>query len=154
MTEANVPRGPMARIRRPAGVIAVVVPLTALIISGCSGPSRTTAGFCSVYHQQEEQYLAQYGHPSTTDGLADLAGLIGAVSDWVPIFGKLDQAAPPSIEPDVQNVLDSLKQEEQAAGQEVSNPLAGLASGLDAAMMSSASWQDLNTFIAQNCGAS
>lgn len=117
-------------------------------------PAPTTPGFCSVYHQQEEQYLAQYGHPSTTDGLADLAGLIGAVSDWVPIFEKLDQAAPPSIEPDVQNVLDSLKQEEQAAEQEVSNPLAGLASGLDAAMMSSASWQNLNTFIAQNCGAS
>ena len=76
------------------------------------------------------------------------------MSDWVPIFEKLDQAAPPSIEPDVQNVLDSLKQEEQAAEQEVSNPLAGLASGLDAAMMSSASWQNLNTFIAQNCGAS
>jgi hypothetical protein len=138
---------------RRAGVIAVVVSLMSLIISGCSGPPPTTAGFCSVYHQQEQQYLAQYNHPSSSDGLADLVSLIGAVSDWVPIFEKLDQAAPPSIEPDVHNVLDSLKQEQQAAGQEITNPLAGLASGLEAALMSSASWQNLNTFIAQNCGS-
>jgi hypothetical protein len=136
------------------GAIAVVVSLTALIITGCGGPPRTTAGFCSVYHQQEQQYLAQYNRPSSSDGLADLVDLIGAVSDWVPIFEKLDQAAPQPIEPDVQNILDSLKQEEQATGQELTNPLAGLASGLEAAMMSSASWQNLNTFIEQNCGSS
>lgn len=132
----------------------MVVSLMALIISGCGGPSPTTAGFCSVYHQQEQQYLAQYNHPSSSNGLTDLVDLIGAMSDWVPIFEKLDQAAPPSIEPDVHNILDALKQQEQAAGQEVTNPLAGLASGLDAALMSSASWQNLNTFIARNCGSS
>ena len=154
MTEPSVRRSTVRLTARRAGAIAVLVPLMALIISGCSGSPRTTAGFCSVYHQQEQQYLAQYNHPSSSDGLGDLVDLIGAVSDWVPIFEKLDQAAPPSIEPDVQNILDSLKQEDQAAGQEVTNPLAGLASGLDAALMSSASWQNLNTFIEQNCGSS
>lgn len=154
MDGAFTPCRPGGRITGRASVIAVFVSLTALTISGCGGSPRTTAGFCSTYHQQEQQYLAQYNHPSTTDGLSDLVDLIGAVSDWVPIFEKLDQAAPPVIEPDVQNVLDSLKQEEQATGQEATNPLAGLASGLEAAMMSSASWQNLNTFIRQNCGAS
>jgi len=155
MAEPSAQRGTEGRTARRAGAIAVVVPLAAIIVSGCSGgPPRTTAGFCSVYHQQEQQYLAQYNHPSSTNGLADLADLIGAVSDWVPIFEALDQAAPPSIEPDVQNILDSLKQEEQAAGQEATDPLGGLASGLEAAMMSSASWQNLSTFIEQNCGSS
>ncbi len=42
-------------------------------------------------------------------GLGDLGQLIGALSDWVPIFEALDQAAPPGIEPDVHNILDSLR---------------------------------------------
>lgn len=153
MTGTSAERCPGRHTIRRAGAVAVTVSLAAVIVTGCGGPPRTAAGFCSAYHQQEEQYLARYNHPSTSNGLADLADVIGAVSDWVPIFEQLDQAAPPAIEPDVQNILDSLKQEQQAAGQEASNPLAGLASGLESAMMSSASWQNLSTYIQQNCGS-
>jgi hypothetical protein len=127
--------------------IAVVV-----ATSGCSsGQPKTAAGFCHVYHQQEAQYLTQYGKPANS-GLADLGQLIEAVSDWVPIFEALDQAAPPDIEPDVQNIVDSLKQQEQDVGQEVSDPLGGFASSLMAGLMSTASWQNVSTYVEQNCG--
>lgn len=125
----------------------------AVVGAGCGSPPPTAAGFCQVYHQQERQYLTQYGHSSPSQPLQDLANAIGAMSDWVPIFERLDQAAPPSIEPDVQNILDALKQEQQAAGQEFSNPLGALASGLAASMMSSASWDHLTTYIEQHCTA-
>jgi hypothetical protein len=70
----------------------------------------------------------------------------------LPIFQALDQAAPPDIEPDVHNVLDSLKQEEQDTAQEATDPLGGFASSLMAGMMSTASWQNVSTYIEQNCG--
>jgi hypothetical protein len=71
------------------------------------------------------------------------------MSDWVPVFERPDQMAPPSIEPDVDNILDSLKQEEQAAGEEFSNPLGALASGLETRLMSTASLDHLDTYIRQ-----
>lgn len=121
------------------------------IACGCGGQPKTAAGFCQVYHQQERQYLAKYGKPAST-GLAVFGQLVGALSDWVPIFEALDQAAPPDIEPDVHNVLDSLKQEEQDVGQEASNPIGGFASSLMAGMMSTASWQNVSAYVDQNCG--
>lgn len=130
--------------------LALILPLTMVIISACSSPSRTTAGFCKVYHQQEAQYLGKYSTPAGNT-LADLVQLVSAISDWVPIFDKLDQASPPSIEPDVKNVLDSLKQQEQAVGQEASDPLGGLASGLMAGLMSTASWNNVDSFISEHC---
>jgi hypothetical protein len=141
---------------RKAGLrLLALAALTALVTvaaAGCGGPPRTAAEFCKVYHQQERQYLKQYDQP-TNNGLRALGNVIGAMSDWVPIFERLDQVAPPSIEPDVHNVLDSLKQEEQAAGQEFSDPLGGLAAGLEASMMSTASWDHLETYIEQHCTA-
>jgi hypothetical protein len=67
------------------------------------------------------------------------------------MFEKLDAVAPPSIEPDVANIVDSLKQEQQAAAQEASNPLGAMSSGLITAMMSSASWDHVSQYIQQNC---
>ena len=136
-----------------AGVcVAAAIAVATLGIAGCaSSQPKTVAGFCRVYEQQKSQYTAKYGTPAS-GGLAALGQLIGAVSDWVPMFDALDQAAPPDIEPDVSTILDSLKQQEQDAGQEVSNPLAGFASGLMSGLMATSSWDNLGSYITQNCG--
>jgi hypothetical protein len=138
-----------------AGVCAAVAAMAvALTVVGCgSSQPKTAASFCQVYQQQKSQYLAKYGTASSAgDGLAALGQLVGAVSDWVPMFQALDAAAPPDIEPDVHNILDSLQQQEQDVGQEASDPLAGLASGLMSGLMATSSWNDLGTYITQNCG--
>jgi hypothetical protein len=124
--------------------------LATLAVSACGSQPKTAAGFCKAYYQQEDQYLAKYGTPSGT-GLGDLEQLVGALSDWVPIFQALDQAAPPGIEPDVRNVLDSLQQQEQDVGQEAADPLGGLASGLMSGLMATSSWDDVNAYIQRNC---
>lgn len=147
---------PKTRIRgvvRYPFILAGLAIAVAVVSTGCGSQPPTAADFCRVYYQQEQQYLAQYGKSSPSQPLQDLADAIGAMSDWVPIFEQLDQAAPPSIEPDVHNILDALKQEQQAAGQGFSNPLGALASGLEASMMSSASWDHLTTYIGQHCTA-
>jgi hypothetical protein len=60
-------------------------------------------------------------------------------------------AVPPSIEPDAKNVLDSLKQQEQAVGQKASNPLGWLAVALLVGLIPTASWNNLRSFVSQNC---
>lgn len=127
--------------------------MAALCAAGCSSaPPKTAAGFCKVYEQQKSQYLAKYGQPSSGGGLAALGQLVGAVSDWVPMFEAMDAAAPPDIEPDVHNVVDSLKQQEQAVAQEATDPLGGLASGLMSGLMATSSWNNLSQYITRNCG--
>ena len=139
-----------ARFVTALGVFTATAAMLITLCSCSAEQPKTTAGFCQVYHQQEEQYLAKYGKPANS-GLADLGQLISALSDWVPIFEALDQAAPSDIEPDVHNILDSLKQQEQDLGQEASDPLGGFASGLMAGLMSTASWQNVGTYIERNC---
>lgn len=135
-----------------AAVLAAGITVTVVVIHVTAGPARSAASFCNVYFQQKHQYLATYdSHNYSNDPLGGLLNAIGAMSDWVPMFEKLDAVAPPDIEPDVATVVDSLKQEQQAAGQELSNPLSALGSGLTAALMSSASWNHLDQYIQQNC---
>jgi hypothetical protein len=135
-----------------AAVLAAGITVTVVVIHVTAGPARSAASFCNVYFQQKRQYLTTYDSRNySNDPLGGLLNAIGAMSDWVPMFEKLDAVAPPDIEPDVATVVDSLKQEQQAAGQELSNPLSALGSGLTAALMSSASWDHLDQYIQQNC---
>jgi hypothetical protein len=98
-----------------------------------------------------EQHLTKYGRPANSDPCELRATLVGALSDWMAIFQALHQPPPPDMEPDAH--LDSLQQEEQVVGQEASDPLGGFGPGLTGGMMSTASWEDVSTYIEQNCGA-
>ena len=125
--------------------------LAAFTLAACSsGPSRTVASFCTRYYQLRHQYLAQYGHPSG-NGLEDLANAFGAIGQWPIIFEGLDQVAPASIEPAVLAIADSLKQEASEAGDEASNPLGALASGLATSLESQGSWRAVSNYISVNC---
>ena len=122
------------------------------LVAGCSSAQPTAADFCRTLAQQKAKYLSTYGHPSA-NGLEDLVQAISAVGQWVPIFEALQQNSPPAIEPQVANIVDSLKQEEQDAGSEVSNPLGALASGLMVGLESSGSWQQVSDYAAAHCGS-
>lgn len=141
-------------MKRLMAIVAVAgaVTITVVVIRASSGPTRSPAAFCQVYFQQKQQYLSTYGSRSySNDPLGGLVTVISAMSDWVPIFEKLDAVAPPSIEPDVSNIVDSLKQEQAAAGNAVTDPFGALGSGLMAGLMSTASWDHVDQYIAQNC---
>ena len=49
--------------------------------------------------------------------------------------------------------MDSLKQEEQEAGNEASDPLAAIFSGLMTSLESSGSWQQVSNYATANCGS-
>ena len=126
--------------------------LSVCLVAGCSSSPPTAADFCRTLAQQKAKYLAAYGHPSS-NGLADLVMAISAIGQWVPIFEALQQNSPPSIEPQVATIVDSLKREEQAASNEASDPLGAIASGLMTGLEASGSWQQVSQYATQHCGS-
>lgn len=135
-------------------VLAVLAVVGVSLVSACSASSTpTVADFCRTLAQQKAKYLSAYGHPSTTDPLADLVNAVSAMGQWVPIFQALQQNSPPDIEPQVANIVDSLKQEQQEAGNLGSNVLGALVSSLMTSIESSGSWQQVSEYATEHCGA-
>jgi hypothetical protein len=141
-----------ARGLRRLGTLGLAM-LCAGAVAACSSAPPTAADFCRTLAQQKAKYLSTYGNPSSTDPLADLTEAISAMGQWVPIFQALQQNSPPSIEPQVANIVSSLQQEQQEAGNEASSPLGALFGGLMTSLESSGSWQQVSQYAAENCGS-
>lgn len=137
-------------MRRLALLTAAV--LGASLVTACSSAPPTAADFCRTLAQQKARYLAAYAHPSG-NGLEDLVQAISAIGQWVPIFEALQQNSPPAIEPQVANIVSSLKQEQQEAGNEASDPLGAIFSGLMTSIESSGSWQQVSDYATEHCGS-
>ena len=137
---------------RELGVLAATM-LGACLVTACSSSPPTAADFCRTLAQQKAQYLSTYGTPSG-NGLEDLLKAVSAVGQWVPIFEALQQNSPAEIEPQVANIVDSLKQEQQAAGSAASDPLGAIFSGLMTSLESSGSWQQVSNYANAHCGSS
>jgi hypothetical protein len=148
----DVSAGARPRTVRRLGVLAAAV-VGACLVAACSSAPPTAADFCRTLAQQKARYLSAYGDPSTTNPLGDLVQVISAIGQWVPIFEALQQNSPPSIEPQVANIVSSLQQEQQEAGNVVSDPLGGLVSGLMTGLESSGSWQQVSDYAAAHCGS-
>jgi hypothetical protein len=131
-------------------LLAVAV-ISAGVLTACSSAPPTAADFCRTLAQQEAKYLQAYGSPSKTDPLADLVNAISAIGQWVPIFQALQQNSPPSIEPQVANIVSSLQREESEAGNEASNPFGALVAGLMTSIEASGSWQQVSDYAAAHC---
>ena len=123
------------------------------LVAACSSAPPTAADFCRTLAQQKAKYLATYGNPSSTNPLADLVGALSAIGQWVPIFQALQQNSPPSIEPQVANIVSSLQQEQQDLGNGASNPLDALVGEVMTGIESSGSWQQVSEYAAQHCGS-
>jgi len=123
------------------------------LVAACSSAPPTAADFCRTLAQQKAKYLATYGNPSSTNPLADLVGALSAIGQWVPIFQALQQNSPPIIEPQVANIVSSLKQEQQDVGNEATNPFGALMGGIMTGIESSGSWQQVSEYAAQHCGS-
>jgi len=143
----------MRRLRaRELGALAATVLGASMVTACASSPPPTAADFCRTLAQQKAQYLNTYGTTSG-NGLEDLLKAVSAVGQWVPIFETLQQNSPPDIEPQVANIVDSLKQEQQAAGSAASDPLGAIFSGLMTSLESSGSWQQVSNYADVHCGS-
>jgi hypothetical protein len=67
-------------------------------------------------------------------------------------FGQLDAVAPQSIEPDVAQIQQAFQQEINNAGQDITNPIAGLIGGLASSIETAPAWTAVNNWTNANCG--
>jgi hypothetical protein len=131
--------------------VLVVGALGVSLMTACSSsPPPTAADFCNTLAQQKAKYLSTYGNPSGS-GLDDLVQAISAIGQWVPIFEALQQNSPPDIEPQVANIVDALKQEQQESSG--SSVLGDLFSGLMTGIESSGSWAQVSQYAEEHCGS-
>jgi len=144
-----------------AGTLLLSIVLLAAI--GCgSSPQRSAAGFCRTFKTEavrlHDKYEARAKFASTAQPLVGLVSMVGTLAeaqgDLVTMLVRLDKVAPDSIEPDVAAAHDALKKQADHTGQALTNPLAALGEGVVNALTSAGSFQQVNTYIKDNCDLS
>lgn len=149
------------------GIAAMcVVPL--LSTAGCGAipgteDERSPEAFCKTYWEQKDQYVSKYNDRSAlSDKLAEedpmsgmlvaLGSSVEALGDIVIIFDHLADKSPDDIRPDVEAIRDAMQKNIDNAGENVMNPLGGLASGLVGGLTTMGSWQRVGDYVVDNCG--
>ena len=127
--------------------VLVVILLGVVIVSICSSASPTAAHFCRMLHQQESMYLKVYGHPSSNP-LEALVQSVSAMGQWVPIFEALQKHAPPTIEPQVTNIVNLFKNNRDEASNSGSDSLQALLAGSLTRLEASGSWRQVSNYAA------
>lgn len=158
------PRPGRARGRSLPPVLAMLILMLVLpfLTSGClgMGDKRSVKAFCDTFKTQAIALHTKYAQADQSikgGGVGYLTGLLTLVQstgDMVVMFDALDKVAPDDIEPDVAQVLDSMKQAETNNNNALSNPLGALGSGILIALQSGGAYNAVNSYIGQHCDLS
>jgi hypothetical protein len=127
--------------------------LSACILGGCSSSTNSVASYCQTFYRQGTQFRSQFQNSnSSSDPLGALASLLTAPSQLATFFGNLAAVAPASIQPQVAQIQHAFQQEVNNAGQDITDPLGGIVSGLASAIETGPAWTAVNNWTDSNCG--
>jgi hypothetical protein len=83
-----------------------------------------------------------------------MSTIVGAVSAWVPMLKRLENAAPPELAPDLEHIRVTFQEQQKLAanygGSAVTFSIGMALYGL----MTSDSWHNFATFVQNNCSSS
>jgi hypothetical protein len=145
---------------RQRWVAIVVLAALALATVGC-GDDRSVESFCSTMRSEKERILGKLGNVKDaaaqsgddfTAGLITLGGSLSVLGELRTYFAKLDAVAPEEIAQQVTIVRKAIDDQFDAAGDAVTDPLGGLASGLVSSLTSAGQLDDVNSWAISNCG--
>ena len=144
------------RALRQLAVLAVAVAIGGgLVLRVWGGPTRSVAAYCSYFYGQgsilRNQWM-QAGNNANQDPLGALGSVLGAPNQLANFFHELSLRAPESIADDVQTLSDSYKQLADSEGQDVMNPVGGIASGFVNALATAPASERVDKFTLDNCG--
>lgn len=145
--------------RLRAGLALLVCLAGGLLLSGCGGPTRSAAAFCSTLHSEKQAILGQFNASSSSGGspnslmgaLSGLGASVQAISELRTYFHKLADVAPSPIEDDASIVAQSYDEQMNGMGQAMSNPIAGAFGALIQGATYSGQLDAMNRFALQNC---
>lgn len=137
-----------------AAVAGAVLAACATGLTAC-GSGRSTEAFCDTLNEHKDRYLSSMeaagGAMEDGDALAGLLGAASAIGDIAQMWSELAEVAPQEIQTDVEAIRDQWQKQDELAGDTVSDPLAGLASGLAGAFQIAGPMQRVDQFAIDNC---
>ena len=108
--------------------------------------------FCAVYDEQRQQYLAKYDH-EPEDAFGGMTQIIGAISEWVPMLKKLEAAAPPDLEPDLEHIREVFQEQQKFATQNGGTGMAVVVGSTLYGLTTEASWRHFASYVQTHCGS-
>lgn len=124
-----------------------------LVAAGCG--ERSTEAVCDVWKteglalQNSFENAGSTGSGNPFEGLALLAGAPGRVSD---LMDKMASVAPSDIEPSFKSLAEAFDAMAHTEGDALSDPFSALSGGLSAAFNAQGAAEEVNRYLAQNCG--
>jgi hypothetical protein len=136
-------------------LLGAVMTLVGLLTAAC-GDSRSPEAFCSTFRDRAIQLHDKYTRAdqqasSSGDPFSAFLTLAQSPGDLQVMFQALDKVAPDDIEPSVNQMLEAMKQQQQAVN---SGSLLGMMGGLMTDLESSGAEYDVDAYLSQHCDLS
>ncbi len=133
----------------------VVMVLPILTFAACGSSSdRSPEAYCRAFYETAapiRQSYVEAGEEVESDPLNAIITLIGSPGDLTVIFDNMAKHAPDEIQADTEAARDALKKEQDALGDELSNPLGALGAGVIAGLTSSGSFSRVDSYLNEHC---
>jgi hypothetical protein len=133
--------------------VAMVLPVLGLAACG-AGSDRSPEAYCRAFYGSAapiRQSYVEAGEEVESDPLKAVVTLLGSPGDLTVIFDSMAEHAPDEIRADTEAARDALKKEQDALGDEFSDPLGALGAGVIAGLTSSGSFSRVDSYLNEHC---
>lgn len=132
---------------------ALLVVLVGLL-AGCGGSERSPEAYCRAFYETSVPIRESYveaGKELEEDPLQSIVTLLGSSGDLTVIFDSMVAHAPDEIRADTEAARDAMKDEQDAIGEGLSDPLGALGKSLGAGITSSGSFSRVDSYLNEHC---
>ena len=146
-------KGLWSTSRGVIGGLALLVMLTP-VLAGCGGSDRSADAYCKAFYETAapiRQTYVEADENMETEPLQGMITLLGSPGDLEVIFSSMVDHAPDDIKADTESIRDAFKQEKEAMGEGLSDPLAALGKSLAAGLGSSGSFLRVEKYLSEHC---
>jgi hypothetical protein len=132
----------------------------ALALTGCGkaggGSERSAESYCDVWKREATRLHDKYqaaADGTDADPFGSLLTVAAAPGDLVVLFDKLAKVAPDEIQSEVETIHDSLKDQQDAMGDAIDNPIGAIGSSLISGLTNAGSYQAVEEYTTEHCGS-
>jgi hypothetical protein len=124
------------------------------LLAGCGASERSPEAYCKAFYQTAAPIRETYveaGDETEDDPLQSIVTLLGSPGDLTVIFDSMVAHAPDEIRADTEAARDAMKDEQDAIGEGLSDPLGALGKSLGAGLTSSGSFSRVDSYLNEHC---
>jgi hypothetical protein len=124
------------------------------LLTSCGGSERSAEAYCKAFYETAAPIRESYveaGKEVEEDPLQSIVTLLGSPGDLTVIFDSMAAHAPDEIRADTEAARDAMKEEQDAIGEGLSDPLGALGKSLGAGITSSGSFSRVDSYLNEHC---